>query len=132
MCLNIYLSNSRYLRAGKQAVRSLMVFYYVVSGVFAVALLWLSFHILIEDVNIARMIALIIYTLVGFYFYIRGNRKENRAAVIAGGIILGLVVLRLFFVEVWTMDLAGRVVTFLVVGALFIGAAFINKQSRVE
>jgi hypothetical protein len=41
------------------------------------------------------------------------------------------VVARLLLVDVWSMELSGRVITFFVIGALLMSTAFLTKRKAV-
>ncbi len=43
---------------------------------------------------------------------------------------LGFVVLRLLTVDVWKMELTGRIITFLLVGALLMSTAFLVRKRQ--
>ena len=59
--------------------------------------------------------------------------KEHKEVTLSGGILLGFVVLRLLLVDVWAMDLVGRIITFVVIGVLLISTAFMgNSKGRIE
>lgn len=99
-------------------------------SIFAVVLVWLSAHKLFLDPDVARGIALVIYTLVGVGLLYYGTQVRKYAPRIAGGILLAGVVLRLLFVEVWEMALSGRIITFVAIGVLLIATAFFEKRIK--
>ncbi len=101
---------------------------FVVAAGFAIALLWLSLHNLIESASAARGTALVIMTLVGVSLLFYSLQKDKKGLNVASLVLLGGVVLRLLLLEVWNMPLAGRVVTFLLVGVLLIVTAFFRKR----
>lgn len=100
----------------------------VFASLFGISLLWLSLHQVIEDANIARGVALVVYTLVGVGLMYFGTKMLKTSLRIGGGLLLGGVVLRLLFVEVWEMPLTGRIVTFVAIGVLLISTAFFEKK----
>ncbi|MDO8260408.1 MAG: DUF2339 domain-containing protein [Candidatus Magasanikbacteria bacterium] len=114
-----------------KVVRTLTQTALVFSVIYFMALIWLSLEAGIRKNDIAHMIALIIYTIGGLVFYIRGAINDIHDLKIAGGAILTLVVTRLLLVEAWNMDLFGRIITFFVVAVLLITTAFISKK-RVD
>ena len=95
-------------------------------GLYASALIWLVLHALLET-DLATMMALIVYTVVGITLFVSGTTHEQRLTKMSGAVLVGFVVFRLLFIEVWNMDLGGRIITFLVIGALLISTAFIRK-----
>ena len=102
----------------------------IVGSAYAYALLWLSLRAGLQNDNTAKMISLVVYTLIGLicYFYGLANKKNNLR--LYGGALIGFVVGRLLLVEVWRMELTGRIVTFFLIGALLVGTAFLGKKKR--
>ena len=94
---------------------------------YALILIWLSLHASF-DREIATTIALVIYTILGMAAYIVGKMRDMHTLFVSGGVLLGAVVLRLLFVEAWRLDMAGRIVVFLIVGALLVTTAFIGRS----
>jgi uncharacterized membrane protein len=99
-------------------------------SIYAYILLWLSLHAGLHNDDLAVMIALVIYTLIGITTYFMGRARGSKGLVTYGGVLLGLVVARLLFVDVWKMELTGRIITFFLIGALLIGTAFLGKRSE--
>jgi hypothetical protein len=94
---------------------------------------WRFVHILMSaDHDMATMTVLIIYTVVGLIAYFIGLYGNDMARRTYGVILLGFVVFRLLFVDVWGMQLFGRVVTFLAIGILLMSTAFVTKSKRQE
>lgn len=73
----------------------------------------------------AVMIALAIYTIAGIGAYFSGRR-------VYGGLLLGFVIARLLLVDVWRMELTGRIITFFLVGALLMSTAFLSRKKIHE
>lgn len=114
----------------------------VIASIYVLILIWLFLHAGIDiydyrdsyaaaslKYQTATIWSLILYTLIGIATYIKGLRIGSRTVSLIGSILLGLVVARLLFVEVWDMDITGRIITFLVIGALLISTAFIKRNS---
>lgn len=101
-----------------------------VASFLSIMFVWLCLHKVIEDGDIARGVALVIYTLVGVGGIYMGTRLQQKALRIPGAILLSGVVLRLLMVEVWQMALTGRIVTFVAIGVLLISTAFFEKKSN--
>ncbi len=99
----------------------------VVGSIYLYALLWMSMHILFTG-STAVISSLIVYTLIGIFFYFYGMNKRMSTLSAYGGIMVGLVIVRLFLVDVWRMDLSGRIVVFFLVGILLISTAFIKRK----
>lgn len=98
-----------------------------VAGFYGLALIWLMLHTVLPT-EMATMVALFIYTSIGLVLYLYGRQESIAGLKLAGGILIGLVILRLLSVEVWEMSIAGRIVLFSVIGILFISTAFIHKK----
>lgn len=95
-------------------------------GFYTMALIWLILHSLIEY-SLATMLALIIYTIFGITFFVQGKINNQIFLRWSGSILIALVVARLLLIEVWEMELEGRIITFLVIGIMLISTAFIKK-----
>jgi uncharacterized membrane protein len=92
-------------------------------------LLWLAAPTFFGPVY-AVMAALVIYTLIGLAFYLPGRTKGAVEASVYGACMLGFVVLRLLLVDVWQMELSGRIITFLLIGTLLTTTAFIGRAPK--
>jgi hypothetical protein len=118
----------------------------VFGSIYSLILIWLFLHAGIDtyvyDANYvteqlryqtATIWSLVIYTVIGIAVYIKGVRSGSKGVALGGSILLGLVVARLLFVEVWEMEITGRIITFLVIGGLLISTAFIKRnKAKVE
>lgn len=90
-------------------------------------LVWLTFHALFEQ-DLATMLALILYTLIGLGTYIPGKLNGRTALRRYGLVLVTVVIGHLLLVDVWTMDLLGRVFTFFIVGILLMSTTFIKPR----
>ncbi len=105
----------------------------VAAALYGLALIWLVFHVrTLFSYEAGTMIALVVYTLIGLWMYITGKRTQKSWLAKGGGILLGCVIARLLLVEVWNMELSGRIVTFLVIGSLLVSTAFIKRGNKTE
>ena len=102
----------------------------ILGSVYIYGILWYALHIAIDNNSIAVMIALVIYTIIGLITYFYGLFHGKKVVQFYGGILLGLVVLRLILADVWRMDMGRRIATFFMVGALLISTAFIGKKKH--
>ncbi len=100
----------------------------VLAGLFTIALIWISSHRILEHHNTAITTALVIYTLSGITALFFAAKKQSKSLNIAGSIILGGVVLRLLIVDLWSMSIEGKVITFVAIGALLVSTAFFQKH----
>lgn len=100
----------------------------VIGSAFFYIILWLSLHTIFQNGNFAVMISLIVYVIIGLITYFYGLLNEKNGLRVYGGVLIGFVVARLLFVDVWKMELSGRIVTFFLIGALLVGTAFLGRK----
>jgi uncharacterized membrane protein len=103
----------------------------VAGSIYLYILLWLFLHKGFEN-EIATTICLVVYTIVGIISYIYGFSNQKRVLKIYGGLIVGFVVLRLLLIDIWKMELTGRIVTFFLIGALLISTAFLTNRKKEQ
>lgn len=101
-------------------------------SVYAYALVWLSLHAAFMNDDIAKMLALFVYTVAGLISYLYGTLHLKKVFRLYGGVLLGLVVLRLLMVDIWDMALSGRIITFFIIGALLMSTAFIGRKKIIR
>lgn len=93
--------------------------------------LWQFIHIFMrESPDIATMTTLIIFTVAGLTAYFTGLYNNDIARKVYGTALLAFVVVRLIIVDVWAMELFGRVITFFAIGVLFMSTAFLTKKRK--
>ncbi|MDO8561460.1 MAG: DUF2339 domain-containing protein [bacterium] len=91
--------------------------------------LWSFMHILLRSTpDIATMTTLIIYTIIGLIAYFAGLYGNDTARRVYGAVLLVFVVARLLLMDVWDMELFGRVITFFAIGILLMSTAFLTKR----
>lgn len=100
----------------------------VVGSVYSVVWVWLSADALIVDPAMAVMAALVLYTLTGLGLNLTGTARNMPTARTMGAIFIGMVILRLLLVDVWDMDITGKIITFFVIGSLLLSTAFLGKK----
>lgn len=93
-------------------------------GVYGLILTWLIPHALFAD-DTAIMVALVTYTIIGLGMYVQPPEHKTMRSV--GAALIGLVVARLLFVDVWAMEIFERIVTFFMIGVLLMMTAFLRK-----
>ncbi len=103
-------------------------FLVVVGSVYAYIIVWLSTHAVLA-VDIATMTSLVAYTIVGMTTNIYGKIHGQKGLQIYGGALLAFVIGRLLLVDVWQMELVGRITTFFLIGALLMSTAFIGRKN---
>lgn len=102
----------------------------VLGVAYAFTLIWLAAHASSLSPDAATGVALTIYTLAGLITHFYGKFNEKKPLVVFGGIVLAGVVLRLLVIDVWQLDVTGRIVMFLLIGALLAGTAFIGRKDN--
>ncbi|MDD5103030.1 MAG: DUF2339 domain-containing protein [Candidatus Peribacteraceae bacterium] len=93
------------------------------------ALLWLSLQATLLNAT-AVMTALAVYTIIGLITHLTGKANGQQGLKVYGGVVLGCVVARLLLIDVWSMELSGRIITFFLVGALLISTAFVGRKKH--
>ncbi|MEY2640906.1 MAG: hypothetical protein RL150_299 [Candidatus Parcubacteria bacterium] len=111
------------------AVRTAYIWNLSAAAFYGFAYVWLATHALFTD-DVATMISLALYTIIGLVTYLRGRTTEQRALKTFGFIVLLLVIIRLLIIDVWQMPLALRIVTFLVIGILLVSTTFIRRNNH--
>jgi len=104
----------------------------VASSLYAISLVWLASHALITSSDLATMLSLVIYTIAGVALVVFGTTTDNKKLRLSGSLLVGAVIARLLLIEVWNMDLGGRIITFVIIGVLLISTAFINKLHKQD
>lgn len=102
----------------------------IIGSLFVYALLWRVLHVFFAG-DTAVTLALAIYTIIGIGAYLSGHRSGVNALRWYGGVLIMAVVARLLLVDVWEMAIAGRIITFGVVGVLLMSTAFMAKQKKL-
>lgn len=114
------------------SIRSLYATFLVSASIYVLVLLWQIPHSatlgLAEDG--ATFISLILYTIIGISVYIYGKSTLSKGAVLYGGTLIGFVVGRLLLIDIWDMNLFGRIITFAGVGILLMATAFIGRGDK--
>jgi hypothetical protein len=103
---------------------------FIASSVYGFIIIWRFLDYMFVQTDIAVMISLIIYTVCGLYAYLYGKFHSNKVILFYGGAILGFVVGRLLLVEIWSMTIGGKIVTFFAIGALLMSTAFIGRKKK--
>jgi uncharacterized membrane protein len=74
------------------------------------------------------MVTLALYTLVGSFCFIQAKLSGVKWQRIVAHILFGMVTARLLFVEVWSMELSGRIITFIAIGVALIVVAWLERN----
>lgn len=113
-------------------VHDTYVAYLVTGSVYVYVLVWKIFHsdVLKLTSDIGTFGSLIIYTIVGLYFYIHGRQQMKKGMKLYGIVLLCFVIAHLLLSDVWSMDLVGKIISFAGIGILFMGTALIGRSSK--
>lgn len=111
-------------------LHNISVFLIVIGSIYGLILIWRTASITFLEVYYARMLSLLIYTLIGLFTYISGEFKKRVIMYKFGLGVLIFVILRLLIVEVWDMELTVRIITFFLIGLLFAGSVLLRRQAK--
>ncbi|MBP7967545.1 DUF2339 domain-containing protein [Candidatus Woesebacteria bacterium] len=111
-------------------IHTISLFILITGCVYGLIWIWKVFHSLFSAEYLARMVTLLVYSLIGLQAYVKGEHDNRKILYRFGMALLIFVVARLLVVEVWDMQLAMRIVTFFVIGLLFIGSVLIKKTGK--
>ena len=96
-------------------------------------IVWQLVHIFMQATpDFATMVTRIIFTVVGLIAYFNGLYGKDVARRTYGVVLIAFVVGRLLMVDVWDMELFGRVVTFIAIGVLLMSTAFVTRKNKHE
>jgi hypothetical protein len=96
-------------------------------------LIWQVTHIILDpNQDLGTMLSLLIFTVLGLWSYFSGLYGNDQHKKTFGAAVLGFVVLRMVLVDVWDMELFGRVITFGAIGALLMSTAFLTNKKKHE
>ena len=102
----------------------------IIGSLYFYILLWLSLRAAFQNDNIAITISLVVYIIIGLIAYFYGLLNNKKSLRLYGGALIIFVVGRLLLVDVWKMEIAGRIVTFFLIGALLVSTAFFGKKKK--
>lgn len=103
----------------------------IIAGtLFMYGLIWISLMSFYNGAQIAILIALTIYTIVGLSSYIYGKVDSRVVFKNYGLFLLVLVIARLLLVDIWNMDAIMKVATFSIIGVMFIATSFIKSDEK--
>jgi len=130
--LGLGLFFMRSYRQSGSAVSVLSKALTVFGSVYLYVLIWNALHVGLRGNSDAAVgAALVIYTIIGLVTYFSGT-VQGKGLRYYGGVLLAFVVGRLLLVDVWQMELGGRIVVFFLVGALLIITAFVGRRFRIR
>ncbi len=118
------------IREEKDEIRQLNAFLLNAGSFYLYVLLWLSLGAGFQNDNLAVLGSLVVYTIIGLIAYFYGLANEKKGIRLHGVALIVFVIGRLFLIDVWSMELAGRIVTFFAIGALLVSTAFLGRGRR--
>ncbi|MDA3814846.1 MAG: DUF2339 domain-containing protein, partial [Patescibacteria group bacterium] len=87
-------------------------FFYGIFGIYSIIIVWSILHLTMTQEYLASMMSLIIYTIAGMIFYVKGKKDGKVSFKVIGGLFFGLVIARLLLVEFWQMDMVTKIISF--------------------
>lgn len=93
-------------------------------------LVWRSLHAMLFNDDLATTLSLSLFMIIGIASYFMGHQRKMKLLRIYGGLIIGWVSFRLIFIDMPSMDVGGKVVTFFILGALLLGTAFLERRKK--
>jgi uncharacterized membrane protein len=131
-CIGAYAGDTMRRVTGVDAdtLRGVTRVAWIVTGLYVLVFTWLAIHALAQSDDTGTMLTLLVYTLAASYLFVAAklSGSEWQRATSIG--LFMFVVARLLLIEVWNMALAGRVVTFLMIGALLIAVAWLERSTN--
>lgn len=122
-----FLARAR--ETGEAALHQLGGILAIIGSFYVYVILWRVLHAALPP-SLAVMCALVMYTIVGITAYLTGQSSQEKMIKLYGAALVGFVVLRLLMIDVWDMEMAGRIITFAVVGVLLMSTAFLGRKSK--
>jgi len=92
-------------------------------------LIWVIPHALFFH-SMGTTVSLLIYTALGLTLYTTAKGKYEHTMHRLGQILLVGVVARLLLIDVWNLNLTGRIITFALVGVALIATAFVKRGHK--
>jgi len=107
--------------------------YLVLGMMYLGYIIWQLVHIfLIDTPDFGTMVSLMIFTVIGLVAYFNGLYTKDMTRRTYGTVLIAFVVSRLLIVDVWDMELFGRVITLIVIGVMLMSTAFITRKNKHE
>lgn len=104
----------------------------VTGGVYSLFWIWRVAHAAIGTEYLATMATLVAYTAIGLFTYLTGEIQKRRILNKFGLFTLIFVVGRLLIIDVWGMELTGKIITFFMIGILFAGPVLLRRQPPIQ
>jgi uncharacterized membrane protein len=102
----------------------------IAGSVYAYFLLWSIFHVGIVSAVTSVTVSLVVITIIGLIKYFYGISVGSKILRNYGGLLIGFVILRLLFIDIWDMEIGPRVIVFILIGVLLMSTAFISRRIK--
>lgn len=102
--------------------------YLIVGSVYAYILLWSALHVGMSDRVAATTLSLVIFTIIALIKYFYGISVGSKTLRNYGAALLGVVILRLVFIDIWDMEIGARIFVFILIGVLLMSTAFYSRR----
>ena len=86
------------------------------------------FHVGIISAVASVAVSLVVFNIIGLVKYFYGISVGSKILRNYGGLLIGFVILRLLFIDIWDMEMGARVVVFVLIGILLMSTAFISRR----
>ena len=104
----------------------------IIGSIYFFRIIWLFIGEIFAGINpqynFSVAVSLFIFSCIGIGTYYFGIKNKGKVSRIYGIVVLLLVVARIIFIDIFNMDILGRVVTLLTIGSLLISTSFITKK----
>ena len=130
LALGIFFGSMRLKHANGESSK-MPIWLMATGSIYGYILVWLSLHATLKSDDTAVMLSLLVYTIIGLVTYFKGRVGDDKTFRYYGGTLLLFVVGRLLLVDVWDMEITGKIVTFFAVGALLMSTAFFGRKKKV-
>jgi hypothetical protein len=113
----------------KRTLHSPALFLIIIGAVWGLLWIWKFFDITISNDYYVSMASLFSYTVIGLATYLTGDMQKRKIMYRFGLFLLIFVVGRLLIVDIWTMELTTRIITFFLIGILFMASVLLRKRT---
>jgi uncharacterized membrane protein len=102
----------------------------IVGSVYAYVLLWSAIHVAINEDVVATTLSLVVFTIIALVKYFYGLSVGSNILRNYGGALIGFVILRLLFIDIWDMEMGAKVFVFILIGILLMSTAFVSRRIK--
>ena len=113
----------RFFKENYTEIKDTLIAMWGFVGLWVILLVWFVPHVLIDS-DIASLVSIAIYTLVGLMLYFNNHPRQHDRLHKAGTYVLVGVIIRLLLVEIWQLEVAIRIAVFVMVGVALVITAY--------